>query len=233
MATLDPRLLAASQMIIPRSAVADIGTDHGQLPIYLLAAGISPRVIATEWGDSPYRRACDNIRHSPCSGSIEVRQGYGLEPLQPAEVKTVVIMGMGGDLVADILGRDWLHSASFERVVLQPMSRPVTVRRILAARGWDLLEERVVRLRNRFFILMSYCPGSRPYRLTPLQEQVGPHILRSCGSAELAYLSYCRSRFKNLADSLALSSLVATRPKHNLYQSMCQELEDIINDKHG
>ncbi len=233
MATIDQRLLAASEMIIADGTVADIGTDHGQLPLFLLEKGLSPLVIATEWGDGPFCRARKSIAQSPWKDSIQLRQGYGLEPLKPGEVQNVVIMGMGGDLLAAIISRDWLHSASFERLVLQPMTRPAVVRRILAAKGWVLLEERVVQVKNRFFVLMSYRPGTKPYQLSPLEEQIGQHILKSCGPTELAYMSYCWRGFRRIADSLSQSGQSATIPKLNQYQVLCRELEDIINGIHG
>lgn len=233
MATLDPRLLAASEMIIPHGAVADIGTDHGQLPIYLIEGGLSPCVIATEWGDSPYRRARENIKHSPSAGRIEVRQGYGLEALKPGEVETVVLMGMGGDLLAEIISRDWLLTTSFARLVLQPMTRPAVLRRLMADKGWPLVEERVVGVRGRFFVLMSYCPGERPYHLSALQAELGPQILQGHGETSLKYLTYCRFKFERLVANLSLSDQASLGPKLGQYQSICKDLEDIINGKPG
>lgn len=233
MATLDPRLRSASEMIIPYGAVADIGTDHGQLPIYLIESGLSPCVIATEWGDCPYRRARNKIEHSPYADRIEVRQGYGLEALEPGEVQTVVLMGMGGDLLAEIISRDWRLTASFARLVLQPMTRPIVLRRLMANKGWPLVEERVVRVRGRFFVLMSYGPGEQGYSLSSLQAEVGPQILQCQGRIELDYLTYCRSKFKRLAAHLALSDQASLGPKLEQYHTICKDLEDIINGKSG
>lgn len=233
MATLDPRLLSASEMIIPRGAVADIGTDHGQLPIYLINSGLSPYVIATEWGDGPYQRAWAKIEHLSCTDRIEVRQGYGLEALEPGEVETVVLMGMGGDLLAEIISRDWRLTASFARLVLQPMTRPAVLRRLMAHKGWPLVEERVVKVRGRFFVLMSYAPGEQGYPLSVLQAEVGPQILQRQGETELDYLTYCQSKFERLAAKLSLSNQARLVPKLKQYQTICKDLEDIINGKTG
>jgi len=233
MATVDRRLLAASEMIIPYRAVADIGTDHGLLPCFLLEKGLAPLVIATEWGDGPYRRARERIGNSPCSAHIAVRQGYGLEPLAPGEVETVVIMGMGGDLLAEILSRDWSLSSSFKRFVLQPMSRPYVPRGLLAEKGWPLIDERVIKLKGRFFVLYSYQPGDRPYRLSPLELEVGPLLLQARDRIELEYLNYCRRKLQHLAQSLSLSKLADNQKRRSKYESMCRRLEGIINGKSG
>jgi len=233
MATVDQRLLAASEMIIPNGAVADIGTDHGLLPCFLIEKGLVPQVIATEWGDGPYQRACNRIGNSPCSSHISVRQGYGLEPLAPGEVETVVIMGMGGDLVAEIMSQDWALTSSFKRFVLQPMTRPAVPRGLLAEKGWPLVDERVVKIKGRFFVLYSYQPGNQPYRLSPLEIEVGPLILQARNSIELEYLNYCWRKFQHLAQSLSLSKLADNQPQRLKYESMCRRLEGIIHDKSG
>lgn len=233
MATLDQRLLIASQMVIPQSPVADIGTDHGHLPCYLIASGLAPWVIATEWGDGPYRKAQEHIGKSAWADRIAVRQGNGLEALQKGEVETVVIMGMGGDLIAAILERDWSLTASFARLVLQPMTRASVVRRLLAEQGWPLLSEQVTRVNGRFFVLLSYQPGSQPYCLTSLQTEVGPEILQGRSNDERQYLIYRWRKFKNLYEGVALSKQPHNQHKRREYSRLCQELEEIIDAKQG
>ncbi|HCF49155.1 MAG TPA: hypothetical protein DER60_02660 [Syntrophomonas sp.] len=233
MATIDQRLLAASRMIIPGGAVADIGTDHGQLPCFLLEKGLAPQVVATEWGDGPYQRAREHIETSPWSDRIAVRQGNGLEALAWGEVHTVVIMGMGGDLMAEILRRDWHLTSSFARLVLQPMTRPAVPRLLLAAKGWPLIDERVVRSRGRFFVLFSYQPGDRPYRLSALELEVGPQLLQARDSIELEYLTYCRRRLKARCQNLSLSKQPQNQSKRLKYELMGRELEEIIDGKSG
>jgi tRNA (adenine22-N1)-methyltransferase len=233
MATLDQRLLTASQMIIPQRPVADIGTDHGHLPCYLIASGLAPRVIATEWGDGPFQQARERIGKSPWSDCIVVRQGNGLEALQKGEVETVVIMGLGGDLIAAMLKRDWALTASFARLVLQPMTRAGVVRRLLAQQGWPLLSEQVARVNGRFFILLSYQPGSQPYELTLLETEVGSQILQGRSNHERQYLIYCWRKFKKLYEGLALSKQADNRHKRHEYGRLCLELEEIIDAKQG
>lgn len=233
MATLDQRLRTAGQMIIPQRPVADIGTDHGHLPCYLIAGGLAPRVIATEWGDGPFRKARERIGESPWSDRIEVRQGNGLEVLQKGEVETVVIMGLGGDLIAAMLKWDWALTASFARLVLQPMTRAGVVRRLLAQQGWPLLSEQVARVNRRFFVLLSYQPGFQPYEMTSLEAEVGPQILQGRSDNERQYLVYCWRKFKHLYEGLALSKRPRNQHKQHEYGRLCQELEEIINAKQG
>lgn len=233
MATLDERLLTASQMIIPYRPVADIGTDHGCLPVYLIESSLAPWVIATECGDGPLKRACQYIGKSACADRIELRRGDGLQVLQKGEVETVVIMGLGGDLIADLLSRDWDLTASFMRLVLQPMTRAGVVRRLLARQGWPLLGEKVVRVKRRFFVLLSYQPGSRPYELTRLEEEVGPHILKARTEPEREYRVHCLLKLKRVWQALGLSKQPYDQNQRNEYARLCRELEEIIDDNQG
>jgi len=192
-------------MLEPGKPAADIGADHALLSIYLAEQQIAPWIIATEFGDGPYRRLCRAVQESPWADRIEVRQGDGLQPLQAGEVASVIVAGMGGETIAQILSHDWAKSGSFSRFVLQPMSRPGVLRGILADRGWEIREERLVWQNRRFFVIMEVVPGEHPYRLTPLEMEAGPILLRQADPLAQAYRQQIRKNYQNLRESLLMS----------------------------
>ena len=100
---LSKRLLAVSEMVTSNSRLADIGTDHGYIPIYLIENKRVPRAIAMDVNKGPLNRAKENIEHHGLENYIETRLSDGAAALHSGEVDAVVIAGMGGGLVMKIL----------------------------------------------------------------------------------------------------------------------------------
>jgi tRNA (adenine22-N1)-methyltransferase len=122
MTTLPPRLAAVAGRVLPGFPAADIGSDHALLAAYLLESGICPRVIATDVGVLPLERARDAM--TACQApEYDCRLGFGLSVIGPGEVATVIIAGMGGRNIADILAEDLGKLQGFRRLILQPMNR--------------------------------------------------------------------------------------------------------------
>lgn len=218
------RLHVIAGLLVPGQPAADIGADHALLAIYLVDKHIAPRVIATELGDGPYRRLCRAVKASSYADQIEVRQGNGLQPLMAGEVTSVIVAGMGGETIAQILSHDWGKASSFTRFVLQPMSRPGALRGMLAAQGWELREEKLVWENRRFFSIMEVVPGGRPYNLTPLEMEAGPILLRQKGSLAQAYRQQLQKNYQHLRDSLLLSK---NRPNHQLLIEVEDKLREL------
>lgn len=91
--------MAAASLVKKNGVVADIGTDHGYLPIYLISAGISSKVIAMDVREKPLERAAMHIKEADLSEKIEVRLSDGLDKLEEKEADTITICGMGGRLI--------------------------------------------------------------------------------------------------------------------------------------
>ena len=100
---LSERLQAVADFVTPQSRLADVGTDHAYVPIYLAEKKIISRAIAMDVVDGPLQRARENIAVHRLEAVIETRKSDGLEALKPGEADTVVIAGMGGLLICRIL----------------------------------------------------------------------------------------------------------------------------------
>ncbi len=224
---LSQRLLMLTEMIIMGKPTADIGADHGELAKFLIEKQLAPQVMASELGDGPYMRLLGGLKHSPGREMIEVRQGNGLTVLEPGEVVNVVIAGLGGDAMVDILSRDWQKAASYKRYVFQPMSRPWSLRRKLSQKGWPILEERLVEDNGRLFIAISSSPGNKPYRLSALEIDMGPLLLWSENKLRTRYLKFYLQKYRQAylgllkAETMNVSLL-------DEYHSKIKELEAIL-----
>jgi len=151
---ISKRLLAIAAMIRRGSTVADIGTDHGLLPIYLIERGISPKAFATDIGVSPAAVAEKNVSTAGLSAQIEVRVGDGLAPVSPDDADDIVIAGMGGETIAAILNAaPWVKNARY-RLILQPMTHAEAVHGWLYANGFTIEEEHFLEDAGRQYILL-------------------------------------------------------------------------------
>ena len=107
---LDERLKTVAALVRPGSRVADIGTDHGYLPVYLVKEGICPRAIAADLRSGPLESARRHVTAAGLSDRIDLRLGDGLTPIEPQEVDDMIIAGMGGETIAGILAAaDWVR----------------------------------------------------------------------------------------------------------------------------
>ena len=147
-------------MITPGLTVADIGCDHAYLPIYLVREGISPRVIACDINTGPVERAQENIEDVELTGRIEVRQGDGLSVVSRGEAESVVVAGMGGNLMIRILteGADVL--ALVREIILEPQSEVGRVRHFLQDFGWRIISEDMVSEDGKFYPIIKAVPGT-------------------------------------------------------------------------
>ena len=128
---LSKRLSCLAEMVTAGSRLADVGTDHGYVPLCLYRQGKIPAAIAMDINRGPLERAQEHIREAGVEAYIETRLSDGLAALQPGEADTVLIAGMGGNLTKRILteGKEVLETV--KELVLQPQSEIWKVRRWL------------------------------------------------------------------------------------------------------
>ena len=121
--------------------VADIGTDHAFVPIKLIDENICEKVIATDVNKGPLKSAESNIIKHCLSDKIELRLGSGLLPLSPDECDTIIIAGMGGELICKILSEGETVARSSECLILQPMNAQNILRKFLNENGYKIVCE--------------------------------------------------------------------------------------------
>ena len=164
-APLDGRLRLVAEMVPPGARVADVGCDHARLPIALVQSGRCPSVIASDLRRGPLLSAKDNVVRAGLGEKISLRLCDGLDGIAPGEADCVVMAGMGGILITQIMGRAaWLKDASV-CLVLQPMRDAHLVRQALWDAGFALEREQAAMANHRVYSVLRarYCGVARPY----------------------------------------------------------------------
>ncbi|MGO0076828.1 tRNA (adenine(22)-N(1))-methyltransferase [Streptococcus suis] len=174
---LSRRLEAVASYVPQGARLADVGSDHAYLPLFLMEQGRIDFAVAGEVVQGPYQSARQNVEQAGQSDKISVRMANGLAAVELADqVSTVTIAGMGGRLIAEILeaGKDKLGSV--ERLVLQPNNREDDVRRWLVAHDFQLVAEEILEENDKIYEILVAEKGN--VALTADQLRFGPYLLQ-------------------------------------------------------
>ncbi|NLP17571.1 MAG: SAM-dependent methyltransferase [Firmicutes bacterium] len=159
---ISPRLEQLALLVPNGSIIADIGTDHAILPIYLVEKGFVPRAIAGEINEKPYRLAWQRVQEKGMEAFIQVRKGNGLQILRPGEVNVAIIAGMGGRNIIDILGDYPDVTDSISRFILQPMSESGMLRLLLSRHYFNIVDEALVKDKGHMYEVIVAGHGLEP-----------------------------------------------------------------------
>ncbi len=197
MEALKPRLAAVAECVRPGGALADIGSDHGLLPLHLLKTGRISFAVITDISEGSLQKAIDMFAVCGYSPYADFRAGDGLGVLRPEEADTIVIAGMGGLEIIRILAG---ASQAFRscRFVFQPMRNAPELRRFLAESGFRIVSDRIVRERMRFYPVI--CAEEGGERLSEEQMLLGKTGLVSPDADFAAYLAAEERKLRQLTE---------------------------------
>lgn len=148
---LSDRLMSVASQICSRERVADIGSDHGYLPIWLISSSDAGHVIITDVNEGPLEKASANLKKYGIAEGSDLRLGSGLSVLKPGEVDTIVIAGMGGILISGILDADPDVVSCAEKLILQPRSHSFSLRSYLKQMEYFVISNEMVVREGRKF----------------------------------------------------------------------------------
>lgn len=149
-------------MITKGSSVADVGTDHGYIPIYLALNGLCRYSVAMDINEGPLERARENIRAYGVEDKVSARLCDGLSGLEAGETDTIVIAGMGGLLTVRILEASPEKAHAAKELVLSPHSDVDAVRAFLARNSFAVADESIVKEDGKFYFVLRAVNGNAP-----------------------------------------------------------------------
>lgn len=219
---LSERLRAVASLVTPGSRLADVGTDHAYVPIWLWEQGRIPSAIAMDVGKGPLSRAEEHILLHHGQAAIETRLSDGLEKLAFGECDSLVIAGMGGMLMRKILIDGQALLPGIRELVLQPQSDVSEVRRFLQEAGWRIENEKMVFEDGKYYPMFRAVQGVMTYdrdiwflygkillgRRDPVLKEYLEKEARTCGQIadrlRKAGTDGARGRLREIEDRLGL-----------------------------
>ena len=221
----DPRLLAIAGMVRPRCVAADIGTDHGYLICHLVGKGISPRGFACDINPGPLAACAKIVTRHGLEDKIILLLTNGLCGLPIEEIDDIVIAGMGGELIADILEAAPKARDSRLRFIIQPMTKTARLRRTLYHMGYAIEREIAVCASGNLYTAMRVIFTGEQVEVDELFALVGLLPEESTPESR-ALLARTAIRLRKAAHGLASSQALQDREKAARYQKLAAEIEE-------
>lgn len=159
MIRLSARLSAVASMVPANASVIDVGTDHAMVPVWLIQAGVSSRVLATDIRPGPLQRAAALLERTGTGDRIQLMQTDGLSGIQPGMYDTLILAGMGGETMISILSAaPWAQASLL--LILSPQSKQAELRHFLLESGWNIMSESLVEDAGRIYPILTAKGGA-------------------------------------------------------------------------
>ncbi len=142
MIKLTNRLQQIADLVKKGDRIVDVGCDHGYIPVYLVKNGICPSAIACDINEGPMKSCCALVYDYHLGEKIQCILTDGLDNISADDYDTVILAGMGGELISDILSRS--DCITSKRLILNPMTHPEIARKFLYDNGFEIEEDVVV-----------------------------------------------------------------------------------------
>ena len=204
MVRISDRLRTVAHMCDKGAVVADIGTDHGYLPIYLVQEGIAASAIAMDLRKGPLDKAKKHIRDNCLEDRIQTRLSDGLEKLSANEADIITICGMGGRLIADIVtkGKDVITRNT--TLIVSPQSEVGDFRHFLVSQGLVVDEEQMLKEDGKYYFIIKCGKSDENVysEYSETQYQYGWKLLESKDKTLYEYLIKEKETNEGISNSL-------------------------------
>lgn len=226
---LSQRLSSVASMVSAGNCLADVGTDHGYVPIYLYERNIIPHAIAMDVNQGPLKRAELHIAESGMKHAIETRLSDGLTALNPGEADSILIAGMGGPLMIRILSAYPEVTESAKELILQPQSEIAEVRKWLYGQHYEIIEEHMVLEEGKFYSMFKAVKNPECRKLDSLEYKFGrleklqePEVLKAFLRKEIVTK-------KNILQTLTERTTEKSQGRVQEIEQLIIELEEMLS----
>lgn len=233
---LSDRLETVLSFVAPVKAAADIGTDHGHVPVELVRRGIAARAYAMDVRKGPLSRASENIRSAGLEERIETRLSDGAEKLRAGEVGAVIIAGMGGELIIHILEQGRHLWDTVDQWVLSPHSEIGKVREWLHENGFPIKREAMVFEEGKYYTVLDVGKKSQASKLPKPETFVyGEYLIRERDPVFAEYLKEEERKLVALADNLRKQAETSARATESLRETEAKlrKNQEVQNEMQG
>ncbi len=224
---LNPRLKKIASLVPKNNCTADIGTDHAYIPIVLVNSGIAPKAIASDIKKGPIARAEANIKKHRLECCIEARLGAGLETLTEGEAEVIIIAGMGGILIADILETSRSITDSAKLLILQPMTAVPELRTYLSENGYTVKGEYLEAEEEKLYnIIVAQPKGDTSYSLK--ETYLGKDLEKNSPELFERYRQAVLTKLNRRAEGLSMSDTAENRKTLSEIKSIISTLTNEV-----
>jgi len=221
---LSKRLSACLNALFPLKRIADVGTDHAYLPCYGITTGRLTSAIAIDVIDGPLMQAKATIKDYGLQDQIEVRKGSGLEPLVVNEVEGVVIAGMGGKLISQLIVDSLDVAQSMKKLILQPQSGEYTLRRTLFENDFLIINEELLEEDGIIYTIITAQPGKQDF--DELDYLFGPMLRKEPTNGHFI----TKWERELIAIDEVLGKIPRDNPKRDEFEEKKERIQEVLSN---
>ena len=171
--SISPRLLSAADFVRQDAFLADIGTDHAYLPLFLLSEGRIKKAFCSDVNEGPLASARANAEAAGLLDRVEFTLADGADALGGKDITDYAICGMGGELIADIISRAPEMKDPSVRLILQPMTRRGALVKFLTQNGFEVIGEAYSRDAGKFYVTLLVAFSGECRKTDELEAEFG------------------------------------------------------------
>lgn len=225
---ISDRLLKIASMVDKCNVVADIGTDHGYIPIHLIKNNVCNLAIASDINDGPVKKATFNVSIEGLSDKISCRKGGGLNTLKVNEANVVIIAGMGGNLIRDIIEEKKNIFSKLEYAILQPAQNPEVLRKHLYEQGYQILQEELCFDEGIYYEILKVRCGNNKQVKTELEYEIAPLLIENNHPLVKDFINSKIDRNNKIAERMEIKTEAAMKRKESLIEKN-NKLKEILD----
>lgn len=231
MLKLTPRLMTIAKLVNNCNVLADIGTDHAYLPAYLILNNKCSKAIASDIKKGPLMRAEATAVNYKVSDKIDLRLGPGLKTVNLCDnADTIVIAGMGGLIISDILSASPEVVKNARRIILQPMTMAPELRRYLYNAALGDITEHLAFEGDKIYIIISVDikPDAKAITLTPAEEFVGKSLAEKMPNGFDRYADYLINKLRNQISGLKNGETTEAKLRLSAAEKLLKDTQNLI-----
>lgn len=226
---ISDRLLKIASMVEKCNTVADIGTDHGYIPIHLIKNDICNYAIASDINDGPVKKAKFNVSIEGLSDKISCRKGSGLNTLKIGEANVLIIAGMGGNLIRDILCENRKIFEKVDYAILQPAQNPEVLRKHLYEGLYEIIEEELCFDEGIYYEIIKVRVGKNKEIKNEIDYEISQLLIESKNPLLKDFINSKIDRNSKIAESMKTQTDAAIKRKESLLNKN-NILKEILNN---
>ena len=202
------RLKTIGDFVIDNSKVVDVGCDHGLLSIYVYQNKKNVNIIATDINEGPLNEAKSNIKNHNLENIIETRISDGLKSIDKNEFDTIVIAGMGGNTIVDILSYDLDKTRSSKRIIIQANNNINKVRKFLVNNKFKIEDEKLVKENNIISTIILFVKSEEKIKYNDNEILFGPILLKENSELFKDLLKNELNKYSNILNKIPKKYLI-------------------------
>ena len=226
---LSKRLQKIADLVPEDSIVCDIGTDHGYIPVYLIKNNISKKVIGTDISKGSLDKIIELVKKEGLEDRIESRLGDGLDILEENEVDSLIIAGMGGILISEILEEGRGIAEDIKNFILQPMVGSEELRRYLVDNDYKIVTEDLLFEEGKFYEIILAQRGSQNID-KEIHYEISELLIKNRHPLLREFLEYKINKVKKILDEIKNIKTEGSKEKYKELKSLLKKYEEVVKE---